>query len=148
EDVTEEYSDSQVQLRNFEAEETQFLKILETAKTIQETLDVTREISRVRGNIDRLKGRMQYLEKNVAMATITINLATDEASLPVIEQQNQWRPLVVVKNALRGVLATFKALSYLIIWVVIFGAIWLPLIVIVYFGRRWWKARKQNPFGR
>ncbi|MDO8582139.1 MAG: DUF4349 domain-containing protein, partial [bacterium] len=41
EDVTEEYSDSQVQLRNFEAEETQFLKILETAKTIQETLDVT-----------------------------------------------------------------------------------------------------------
>ena len=78
-DVTEEYVDLSAKLQNLEATEEQLLKIMEKAETVEDILDVQRELSNVRGEIERTKGRMQYLERTTATSLIEVHL--DQAKL-------------------------------------------------------------------
>lgn len=74
EDVTEEYVDVQAQLRNQKQLEARFLALLETAQTVAETLEIERELARVRTEIDRLEGRSKFLRDQVAMSTINVTV--------------------------------------------------------------------------
>lgn len=139
-DVTEEFHDIEAQLKNLRAEEEQFRTILKGAVKIEDILSVTREISRVRQQIDMVEGRKKYLEQSAALSTITVYLATDAAALPVINQE-EWRPLDTAKNALRGVVTTLRALSYLLIRFAVFAIIWIPVLLIVWVARKWWMKR-------
>lgn len=73
-DVTEEFSDLEAQLRNLEATEARYLDLLKRAGTIDEILKVQARIDDIRRQIDRIKGRMDYLDKTSEMASITISL--------------------------------------------------------------------------
>jgi PKD repeat protein len=73
-DVTEEYVDLQSKLGNLEATETQLLKLMEKAETVEDILKVQKELSRTRGDIEQTKGRMQYLERTSATSLIRVNL--------------------------------------------------------------------------
>lgn len=72
-DVTDEYVDLQLRLRNAEALRDRLAAILEKAQTVKETLEVERELGRIREEIERIKGRLATLEKQVAFSTITIS---------------------------------------------------------------------------
>jgi len=141
-DVTEEYTDLQSQLRNLEATETQLLKIMERSGTISEVLSVQKELTNVREKIERTKGKTQYLERSVAMATITVNLALSEELLP-IPPAEKWRPVYVLKRAWRSTLSTLRGISYLLIWIGTYALIWVPLGVIIWQVRKFWKRRKE-----
>ena len=80
EDVTEEYSDLDAQLRNLEAAESRYLELLEKAETVEDMLKVEEKISETRGRIERIQGRMQYLEQTSATSLINIYLV-EEAPL-------------------------------------------------------------------
>src|SRR5688572_1348292 len=58
EDVTEEFADLALQVRNLEATEAQYLELLKRATAVQEILDVQQRLGEVRTQIERLKGRM------------------------------------------------------------------------------------------
>ncbi len=73
-DVTEEYVDLSAKLGNLEATEEQFLIIMEKAETVEEILNVQRELSRTRGEIEQTKARMQYLEQTSATSLIEVRL--------------------------------------------------------------------------
>ncbi len=77
-DVTEEYVDLSSKLSNLEATERQLLAIMEKAETVEDTLDVQSELSKVRGDIEQTKGRMQYLERTSATSLIEISLEQSE----------------------------------------------------------------------
>ena len=81
-DVTEEYTDLDAQLRNLEATEAQLLSFMERAATVEELLDVQKELTSVRGEIEVLKGRMQYLEQSSSLSLFTVTL---EQSKLVVE---------------------------------------------------------------
>lgn len=140
-DVTEEYVDLQSQLRNLEATETQLLKIMERSGTIPEVLEVQRELTKVREQIETIKGRMQYLEQSAKMATITVNLSLSEELLP-IPPTEKWHPKYVLIRAWRSVLGALRNISYLLIWIIIYGLIWVPLVIIAWLIRKFWKKRK------
>lgn len=129
-DVTEEYLDNQAQLKNLESTETQFREILTKAKTIQEILQVQNELNNIRGQIESLKGRMQYLEKSVKLSSITVNLSTDQSSLPVVKN-SEWKLGDIIKNATRGLLFVFKIMIYILIWIGVFSIIWIPFWLII-----------------
>ena len=141
--MTEEYVDLQSRLKNLEATEAQLLKIMERSGTIPDVLAVQRELTNVRGQIEMTKGRMQYLERNVEMASITVNLALAEEVLP-IPPSEKWLPVYVAKRAWRSVLANLRAISYLLIWIGVYSLIWLPLGLVVWQGRKWWQRRKRK----
>jgi PKD repeat protein len=73
-DVTEEYSDLDSQVRNLQATEAQLLKIMENATKTEDILSIQRELTTVRGQIEQMKGRMIYLERTSSTSLININL--------------------------------------------------------------------------
>jgi len=73
-DVTEEYVDLQASLENLEATEQQLLVIMEKATTVEDILDVQKELTRIRDEIERTKGRMQYLEQTSSTSLIQVQL--------------------------------------------------------------------------
>jgi hypothetical protein len=73
-DVTEEYVDLDSKLGNLEASETQLLKLMEKAGTVEEILKVQQQLVSTRENIEVIKGRMQYLEQSSSLSSIYVSL--------------------------------------------------------------------------
>lgn len=73
-DVTEEYIDLSARKRNLERTEQQLLELMEQAGTVEDLLNVQREVSRVRGEIEQLEARIRYLEQTSAMSLIEVFL--------------------------------------------------------------------------
>lgn len=73
EDVTDEYTDLQLRLKNAEALRDRLVAILEKAANVKDTLEVERELNRVREEIERIKGRIAQLDKLIAFSTIEVS---------------------------------------------------------------------------
>ncbi|MBA7712955.1 hypothetical protein ES703_121949 [subsurface metagenome] len=83
-DVTEEYVDLSAKLKNLEATEEQYLRLMEKAERVEDMLDIQRELSRTRGEIEQTKGRMQYLERTSATSLIRVQLNQAELDARLI----------------------------------------------------------------
>jgi uncharacterized lipoprotein YajG len=135
-DVTEQYTDLQAQLRNLEATEAQYLEILKKAEKVEDILAVQRELSNVRGQIEQIKGRIQYLERTSDMALIDVNL---QKTKPI--GGTAWSALETLKSAARGLVSFGKVLADILIWVAIFSPVWIIILVVVLYFTRWRKAK-------
>ncbi|MDP1619509.1 MAG: DUF4349 domain-containing protein, partial [bacterium] len=122
-DVTEEYSDLQAQLKNKQAEEQSFLKILDMSGKISDILDVTRELSRVRGEIEMLQGRLKFMDSQTDMSSITASLTEDAE----ITFSDTWRPWQVVKETFN---ALFKDMQGLINFAIVLVIRIIPVLVL------------------
>jgi hypothetical protein len=72
EDVTDEFFDLQVRLKNARAMRDRLETLLKQAKNVEEALMVERELGRVAAQIERLEGRLKLLRELIAFSTITI----------------------------------------------------------------------------
>jgi hypothetical protein len=70
-DVTQEFVDLQARLRNWQAQEAVLLRLMDRARTVTDTIRVQGELSRVQLEIERLRGRLDYLEDQTELGTIT-----------------------------------------------------------------------------
>jgi hypothetical protein len=131
-DVTEEYVDLQARLKNLEATELQYLELLKKAETVDEMLQVQRELSNVREWIEQLQGRIKYLERVSEMALIDVSL-NESGSLA-----GPWSLVNTIKSAAQGVIAFARGLLTLIIWFGVFSWIWIPILII------WRRRRKKS----
>lgn len=75
-DVTEEFIDIEAQLKAKKSLETQFLEIMKRANTVEDALNVQRELAEVRGEIEKVEGRKRFLENQSSFSTIKIRLQT------------------------------------------------------------------------
>lgn len=131
-DVTEQYVDLQAQLKNRQAEEQSFVRILNQAQNIEDILAVTRELARVRGNIEQLQGSIKYLESQTDMSTIAIDL-TEDANVTIVDS---WRPFQVVKESfnalLKGLQGFVDFLIRLVIVIVPLLLLWVLIGWLIY----------------
>ncbi|MGE5485889.1 MAG: DUF4349 domain-containing protein [Ignavibacteriales bacterium] len=74
EDVTEQFIDTEAQLRNKERQEQRLLEIMGKANNVGELMQVENELNRVRSEVDMLKGRMKYLQGATSYSTITMTV--------------------------------------------------------------------------
>jgi hypothetical protein len=82
-DVTAEYVDTQARLDNALATRDRYLELLATRTgSVQDILEVEREIERVTENIERFKGQMRYLESQIGLSTITVHLEEPHGAIP------------------------------------------------------------------
>lgn len=81
-DVTEEFVDIEARLKTKKALEEQFLEIMKQGKTVQDALQVQRELANVRGEIEQIEGRKRFLENQTSLSTIKILLRTPTAYSP------------------------------------------------------------------
>lgn len=74
-DVTEEYVDLNIRLKNNLAYLNQYKEILKKAKTIKEILEVQEKIRKIEEEIDSKKGRIKFLDDKVQFSTILLELS-------------------------------------------------------------------------
>jgi hypothetical protein len=113
-DVTEEYVDLSASLENLEATEQQLLVIMDKAESVEDILDVQRELTRVRGDIEQTKARMQYLEQTTSTSIIYVQL--EEAGLDInfsADKRRGIREGERVQFTLQGVSGGIPPYSYL-----------------------------------
>ena len=73
-DVTEEYTDLQSRLRNLKATEEQYVQFLLRAQSINEVLTVQDRLNVTRSEIEQVQGRINLVEHQIDLATITVHL--------------------------------------------------------------------------
>jgi len=138
-DVTDQYTDIQSRMETLEKTKTKFEQILESSTKVADILSAQREIISVQQQIDSLKGRSDYLESTAQSVKITVNLSTDELSLPYAPSE-AWRPKVVFKSAVRSLISSARTIGNGAIWIGVYAIILLPVLGIIYLLKR--KQRK------
>jgi hypothetical protein len=73
EDVTEQYLDVSLRLRNAREVRDRIAALLANAKTVEDSLKVERELERLSAEIERMEGRLKFLRDRAAFSTITIS---------------------------------------------------------------------------
>ena len=143
-DVTEQYVDLESRLRNLQAQEQQYLQILKQAVKIPDILQVTAQLDQVRMKIEQIQGQLNYLSRQVDMASLSANL-TEEADVEIFGLR--WRPLYVIKQAFRNMLGSLQgyvdsmiklifALPVILAWLITIGLI---ILVCWKIGRWIWR---------
>lgn len=122
-DVTDQYIDLNARLNNLKAEEAQYLSILKRAQKIEDIINVTSQLNNVRQQIDSWQGQLKYLNSQVDLSTITINL-TAEKEVQIFGIN--WRPMIVINQALHSLFAGLVNYANAIIALIIF----LPVIAL------------------
>lgn len=79
EDVTEQYMDLEARLHAQQTLEKRLLLLVAQASSVEETLEVERELARVRGNVESLDAQTRSLSNRAAMATIELRVYSPTA---------------------------------------------------------------------
>ena len=85
-DVSQEFVDLEARVRQLQAVESQLLELLDRADTVGAALAVQRQLSEVQLQLEQARGRLQYLDDQVAFATIS--LAVHERILAAPKSEN------------------------------------------------------------
>lgn len=143
-DRTEQKVDLDAQIENLQATEQQLITIMGRATTVDQTLQVQRELTNVRGQIERLQAQVENLVGDAEMATITLEISTQESSLPVV---NPGRKSLMeeVRLAVRDAVSLYRDLFVAGVRLAILG---LPLLLIALVAALLWRRRKpKQPMG-
>jgi len=123
-DVTEEYMDLDIRLRNLLAQEERYRELLHKAEEVEEILQIEKELTRVRTDIERLQGRQKYLDNQINYSTITVDFRQPE---PI----SSGTPGII--KALRNALNTMVKHIYQIINLIGTLIPYLFLLLLIYF---------------
>lgn len=109
-DVSQEFVDLQSRLRNFEAQESVLLGLMDKAATVSDSIRVQRELGNVQLEIEQLRGRLNFLEDQTQFSTITLGMSEAGAAKP--------EPAGTIEKAWQNAKDTFGA----VVTAVIVGA--------------------------
>jgi hypothetical protein len=135
-DITEEYVDIEARLRNLQASEQSLLALLQRATSVEDILQIQRELTSVRGQIEQIQGRKQALERRADMATITLTIREAGAFA-----RAGWNPGDTVGEAIRALGQAARALATLGIWLLIFSPIWGGFLLALWLLGRFLRRR-------
>ncbi|HZH61286.1 MAG TPA: DUF4349 domain-containing protein [Metabacillus sp.] len=91
-DVTEEYVDLESRLKSKQVVEKRLLEFMEKAEKTEDLLKISTDLATVQEEIEQLKGRMNYLDNQVNLATISIFIKESKVNVPDLENNelNTW----------------------------------------------------------
>jgi hypothetical protein len=125
-DVTQEYTDLESNLRNAELAEQELQELLDRAVDAEDVLAIYAQLRQIRGEIELIKGRMQYIEQSVSLSAISVELIADEAAQPI--EIGGWRPAGIAKEAIEDLIRGLQSLAEFLIR---FGICGLPILLLV-----------------
>ncbi|HYE77103.1 MAG TPA: DUF4349 domain-containing protein [bacterium] len=143
-DVTEEFVDVQARVHNLKETELRLLSHLQDSRKVEDTLRIESELTRVRGEIEQLEGRLRYLSHRIDFSTISLTIRPMAAPEPVVPPES-YSVAQVVSGALREVIGFLRVLVATLIWLGIWGIVWVPLALLVWLIVRRLRVRLQPP---
>ena len=137
EDITTDYFDAATRLASMEKSLEQYYTYLESSDSIEESLMVQSEISRLTVEIEALKGRLLLWDTQLKESTVDLRIRQINDPLTV-RREIDWSALslddmgYLIQSGLKTVLnVMIGALQWLAIILVAASPIWVPIIVIV-----------------
>lgn len=140
EDITEQYFDLELNLRNQQRLESRLLELLaRQTNRLSDLLEIEKELARVRGEIDGLEGKKRFWDNRVAFSSLTVTLHEPRPAI-VSAEGGPWRTLV---RAFRGAGNNF-VLSVAGLIELTGGAIpmLVALVVAIWVLRKVWRRRR------
>ncbi|MDX1463768.1 MAG: DUF4349 domain-containing protein [Marinirhabdus sp.] len=133
-DVTEEFVDLEARLNAKRELEQRYLELLKQAKNVKEMLEIERELSTIREEIEAKQGRLNYLQDQVSMSTVTIQFykVTSETGVTLSYGQK-------IKNALKG---GWDGISVFFIGILYLWPLWILIVLIALLVR--WLIRRNK----
>lgn len=138
-DVTDQFQDLTARLQTLEITKQKFDVLFDQANTVEEILKVQQSLLDLQNQIDSVKGQQQYLENTANSVLISVNLSTDELSLPY-SPTDPWRPQVIFKTAVRSLVTNLRDLASIAIWAAVYAPVFLVIAGVALFG--YWMMRK------
>ena len=135
-DVTMHYIDLEARLKNLAAQEEKMRELLEKAKTVEEILQVERELGRIRGDLEAMTAEFKHLQEHVRYSSLEIRLEEKDPRITEVSGgfdsfgQRIGHLLSLNTNRLLKGFSTFLILAV--------GSlpILVPLVILAYLG---WK---------
>lgn len=134
-DITLYYTDLESRLRNYQAEEAQYLDLLDQTSSVDSIVVITQALSEVRYKIESIQGQLKVADDQVSYSTLSVSLQEDASPSSVTEK---WRPISTIKEALKDWLEFLKDGVDAVIYIAIYA--WPLLIVLLVY--KIWKKRK------
>lgn len=126
-DVTQQHVDMSARLENLQAQEERLREFFEAAEDVEDMLAVEQELGRVRGEIESLDAQITYLERQAAMATVSVELTEPDA---VVEPPGQsWGFLDAITEGIRG---AARVLTVTLTLVIATSPIWILGLVLFF----------------
>ena len=142
-DITDQYADLQARLNTLEHTKSIFEKMLNDASNFDQILRAQQEILDTQRQIDNIKGQMKYAEETAKYSLISIDITSDELALGYKPQDN-WKPNVVFKRAMRSLIRTIRTTGTVLIWLAVYSPIFLIGYGITKLVRKILKKEKQK----
>ena len=140
-DVTAEYVDLESRLTNLEATAARVRQFLDAATTVEESLEVSAQLSELEQEIEQIKGQMRYYENRAAFSTVTV-LLTPVRPEPEPAPVEAWSAGATFEEAAETLVTVSQNLIDLVIWVSVVPGPFL-LIVLLF----WLVFRRRHPRG-
>lgn len=137
-DVTEEFIDTEARLKIMKSTEDRFNSLLLKSETVEEIIQVEKELMRIRGDIESLEGRLNYLSKTTDTSEINLNL---NEQVPITGES--WKINDSFTSALQNLSSFAKWLADFIINVFVFIPAIIVITLIIIFLRKLIKNRKK-----
>jgi len=144
EDVTEEFTDADARLRNLKRSEQRLLAHLAKSGKLRDTLDIERELTRVREQIERIEGRLRYLSHRIAFSTLSITLQ-ESPRQRALTPPDTFSTGGVVGEASRSLVGFALTLWSVLIWIGVWSAVWIPLALLLWFALRGRHRKRELP---
>lgn len=131
EDVTDQFVDMQARLKAKTEVEGRLKSILQKARTIQEILEVEKEIKYVREEIETIEGRLKYLSDRVSYSTIKLHIYEDIEFKSAPEKGFGYKFVKALKAGWDGLQIFIIGIFYLWpLWLILGGVLWLILRLV------------------
>ena len=137
-DVTEEFIDTEARLKIMKSTEDRFNSLLLKSETVEEIIQVEKELMRIRGDIESLEGRLNYLSKTTDTSEINLNL---NEQIPITGES--WKINDSFTSALQNLSSFAKWLADFIINIFVFIPAIIVITLIIIFLRKLIKNRKK-----
>lgn len=130
-EVTEEFIDIEARLKTKKSLELKYTELLQQAKTVSEILEIQEALSKVREDLESMEGRLKYLQDQVSLSTLHIELYQNE---PGLNNSNQ----SYISQMWEAVVDGFRSLSDFVLGILhIWPYLILLVLGIVFFKKRW-----------
>jgi hypothetical protein len=147
EDVTAQFVDLEARITNLRATEAALQAIMDRAATIDDVLEVQRELTEVRSDIESLTAQRDLLANRAALATLEVAFEVPGAATSRVSEG--WDLGREIDNALATLVRLGQLLLSFVIWLVIVVApIVVPVAIVLYLAvrlrRRWLATRPRE----
>ena len=138
-DVTRRFYSLEVRMKNAEATEKRLLEHLTKSNATKDTLELEKEINRVRENIEQMKGQLRYWQAMSALATVHLTLTEDREFEPESAPTFGER----IGSTWTASLENLQSFGEALVIVCVALVPWLPFLLLIAVPI-WWGIRRSR----